>query len=77
MLGSVGYVHVRNYLPGLEEQLQRMVNHARLQGVSEGLAVAEKVLIWLTAKPRLSHEKLAEYVRAEVEQVEKRALSLL
>lgn len=77
MLKTAGHVHYCNYLPELETALQKMIDHARLQGIDEGLKVADKLLIWLSAKPPHSHEYLERMLRAEIEAAEAKAQRLL
>jgi hypothetical protein len=76
-LKTAGHINHHTYLPELETTLQKMIDHARLQGIDEGLKVADKLLIWLTADPPQSHEYLAQCLRAEIEAAEKKAQRLL
>ncbi len=68
----VGTPTVEAYLPNLEDTLTQFKNHAFMDGLDCGLAIADKLSTWLTMNPPIPHETLREYVIEEMNQILKR-----
>lgn len=76
-LQTVGHVSVQSHFPELKSQLDRAIRHARLQGINEGLNLVDTILVWLSARPRIKHEKLDEMIRLRLAEVESKSQELL
>ena len=55
-----------------ETAMTRYGDHQFMDGLDTGLAVAEKLAIWLTSVPPIPQKKLREFVFAEVEAILKK-----
>ena len=54
------------YVREIESVLKHQADEGYLNGLADGLGVAEKISIWLTCDPAIPHSKLKELLDTEI-----------
>lgn len=67
----------RIYIREIESVLEHQVAAGYLNGLADGLAPAEKISVWLTCDPAISHSKLKEMLDIEISALKKKEGFLL